>query len=87
VVSNTADYQYGYNSVPFAGTGKVVDSSLMPSPASTPVLYYIELAKYYNNESELLVAEVSFRYQRLEQDLRRHICFVRILDRMNPPRL
>lgn len=61
VIANDADLQNGYKSVPFQGTGQVVNPGLMPSPDSTPVLYYIELAKYYNsNESKLSVDEVRF---------------------------
>ncbi|CAM6088299.1 unnamed protein product [Calypogeia fissa] len=58
VISNSANSQNGYNSVPFPRTGQAVNPGLMPSTASSPVLYYIELAKYYNyNESQPVVDE------------------------------
>lgn len=57
VIPNTAA-RNGYNSVPFPGTNQAANPGLMPTANSSPVLYYIELAKYYNyNES---VDEVSF---------------------------
>ncbi|CAM6098518.1 unnamed protein product [Calypogeia fissa] len=59
VISNSGDPVNGYNSVPFPGTHQAVNPELMPSPASTPVLYYIELAKYYNNSTESLELKIN----------------------------
>ncbi|KAG6553132.1 hypothetical protein Mapa_005191 [Marchantia paleacea] len=50
VVANSPSYEFGYNSVPF--DGQTVNATLMPDRETTSLLYYIELAKNYNNNKQ-----------------------------------